>query len=60
MATTKYAEEMSTTEGSIKVVFLNADGTKLVRGFDSEYLAKKFLRKLKYSKCTLVSYLKYT
>ena len=60
MATiTKYAEEMNTTDGKIKVVFLNADGIRLVRGFDSEYLAEKFLKKLRYSKCTLVSYIKY-
>lgn len=41
-----------------KVVFLvNATGQKLVRSFDSEYMAWKFVNKLKHSRrCRLVSY----
>ena len=45
--------------GYYKVTFIvkDGDGTKLTRGFDSPYLAKKFINKLKHSKrCLLVSY----
>ena len=44
--------------GMYRVVFrVNKTGAKLVRGFDSPYLAKQFVRKLKYSKtCTVVSF----
>lgn len=56
---TKYAEEINTTDGNIKVVFFNEKGVKLVRAFDSEYLADNFIRKLKRSKCTLVSCIKW-
>ena len=46
-----------TTEGFYKVRFIiNATNEYLVRGFDSPYLASKFVNKLKHSKrCTLVS-----
>lgn len=44
--------------GYYKVTFIvNATREKLTRSFDSEYLAYKFVNKLRYSKrCTLVSY----
>lgn len=44
--------------GYYKVTFfVNQTGAKLTRSFDSEYLAWKFVNKLKYSKrCTLISY----
>lgn len=47
-----------TSSGRYKVSFIvNATGEQLVRGFDSEYLARKFVNKLKHSKsCTLASY----
>ena len=52
---TAYYEDTDTTDGNIKVVFFNSDGVKLVRYFDSEYLAWKFANKIMYSKkCQLV------
>ncbi len=47
-----------TGTGYYNVVFLvNATGQKLVRSFDSEYMAWKFVNKLKHSRrCRLVSY----
>lgn len=51
---TKYEDENTT--GNIRVVFLNSDGIRLVRGFESDYLAQKFIRKINRSKkTTLVS-----
>lgn len=36
---------------------VNETGEKLIKSFDSEFLARKFVNKLRYSKrCTLVSY----
>ena len=54
---TKYIEEVPNV-GAFDVVFISKDsGRKLVRNFDSPYLAKKFVDKLRYSKrCILVSY----
>lgn len=50
-----YAEEDKGV-GFFKVVFI-ANGRKLVRSFDSEYLARKFVEKVKRSRtCKLVSY----
>ena len=47
-----------TGTGYYKVSFLvNATREKFVRSFDSEYQARLFVNKLRYSKrCTLVSY----
>lgn len=43
--------------GYYKVTFLNENGVRLVRGFDSVYLARQFVNKIrKSSRCTLVSY----
>lgn len=44
--------------GCFDVVFIAKNsGRKLVRSFDSPFLAKEFIRKLRRSKkCTLVSY----
>lgn len=44
--------------GYYKVTYIvNESGVKVVKGFDSPYLAKKLVNKLKRSKkCTLVSY----
>lgn len=55
---TAYAEAADTLHGCYKVHFLdNTTGRELVRGFDSPYLAKKFVVKLAHSKkCTLISY----
>lgn len=46
-----------TTQGFYKVMFMvNATGEQLMRGFSSEYLAWKFVNKLKHSKkCTLIA-----
>ena len=55
MNNTVYYGKTDTTEGNIKVVFFNANGVKLEKGFDSDYLADKFVKKLRYSKCTFVS-----
>lgn len=55
---TKYENEKTT--GSHLVVFINKDGTRLVRAFDSPYFAEDFIRKLKRSKkCTFISYTHY-
>lgn len=41
----------------LEVVFLNERGVRCVRVFDSEYLCRKFVNKLRYSKrCRLISY----
>lgn len=56
-----YAEtcraDNDTGTGYYKVYFLvNATKEKLVRSFDSLYLAEKFVNKLRFSKrCTLIS-----
>lgn len=57
MAETTYASN-ACVEGHYKVTFIvNETGAKLVRGFESPYLARNFVNKLKRSKkCTLVSY----
>lgn len=59
MATTRTCyEKNDISDGYYKVRFIeNATGEWLVKSFHSEYLAKKFVNKLRYSKrCTLVSY----
>lgn len=39
------------------VVFLNASGIRCTREFDSEYLCRVFVNKLRHSKrCRLISY----
>ena len=54
---TAYANEAGTLPCRYKVTFLNETNQKLTRGFDSEYLARKFVQKIKHSKrCTLISY----
>lgn len=41
----------------MSVVFINDRGKRVEKTFDSEYLCRKFVTKLKHSKkCTLVSY----
>lgn len=41
----------------MRVVFINERGTRVEKTFDSVYLCRKFVIKLKHSKkCTLVSY----
>ena len=41
----------------MSVVFINDRGTRVEKLFDSEYLCRKFVNKLKHSKrCVLVSY----
>ena len=54
---TYYAENCGLA-GLLKVTFIvNATGARLTRVFDSEYLARRFVNKLRFSKkCTLVSY----
>lgn len=44
--------------GFLKVTYIvNKSGVRLTKGFDSEYLARKFVNKLRRSRvCTLVSY----
>lgn len=44
--------------GFLKVTYIvNKSGVRLTKGFDSEYLARKFVNKLRKSRvCTLVSY----
>lgn len=55
MTTTTYETEENL--GYYKVTFLNERGVRLVRGFDSVYLARQFVNKIrKSSRCTLVSY----
>ena len=46
------------SSGYYKVTFIvNESGVKVTKGFDSPYLARKFVIKLKHSKkCTLLSY----
>lgn len=50
--------ENDTGKGYYKVTFLvNASRVKLTRSFDSPYLARKFVNKLKHSRrCTLLSH----
>lgn len=57
MAGTYYAGT-DESAGYFQVVFIVKEtGQRLVRGFDSPYLARKFVNKLKHSKrCSLVSY----
>jgi len=54
-ANTVYAGD--DTQGFYRVNFIvNASGVKLTRAFDSEYMARKFANKVKFSKnTTLVS-----
>ena len=41
----------------LKVIFLNEKGERITREFDSEYLCRKFVNKLRFSKrCRLISY----
>lgn len=41
----------------MSVVFINERGSRVTKTFDSEFLCRKFVNKLKRSKrCTLVSY----
>lgn len=41
----------------MSVVFINERGNRVEKTFDSEYLCRKFVNKLKHSKrCVLVSY----
>lgn len=41
----------------LKVVFLNEKGARVEKEFDSEYLCRKFVNKLRHSKhCQLVSF----
>ena len=56
-AKTCYTDD-DTGTGYYKVYFLiNSTKEHLVRSFDSLYLAKKFVNKLRFSKkCTLISY----
>jgi len=55
MRMTTYENE--TNLGFYKVTFINEQGIRLVRGFDSPYEARKFVQKIrKSSRCTLVSY----
>lgn len=44
--------------GYYKVTYIvNESGVRITKGFESPYLARKFVLKLKHSKkCTLVSY----
>lgn len=57
MGKTKYIEDVP-VPGFCDVVFISNDtGRKLVRQFESLYLARKFVNKLRHSKkCVLVSY----
>lgn len=57
MGFAKTTYEGNTHAGFYNVTFLvNATGARLTRSFDSEYLARKFVNKLKFSKrCTLLS-----
>lgn len=52
-----YAEN-DTSAGHLKVTYIvNKTGVRLTKGFDSEYLARNFVNKLRKSRvCTLVSY----
>lgn len=41
----------------LTVIFLNEKGERVIREFDSEYLCRKFVNKLRFSKrCRLISY----
>lgn len=54
---THYADADVYGAGYYEVKFLNAEGVALVRYFDSPYLARKFINKVKRSKkLTLISY----
>ena len=56
MAETRYAYETASYYYDVTFI-INETGEKLTRSFETEYLARKFVNKLKYSKrCTLVSY----
>jgi len=46
---TEYVDE-TTIIGSNDVVFINKDGVKLIRHFDSPFLARKFVMKCKQGK----------
>lgn len=56
-AKTTYEGNDHASPGFYKVTYLvNETNTRLTRSFDSEYLARKFVNKLKFSKrCTLLS-----
>lgn len=52
---TSYADEVSQFYYDVTYI-VNATGAKLKRSFESEYMARKFVNKLRHSrKCTLVS-----
>lgn len=57
MAATHYSTN-DTSSGYYKVCFVvNATKSELTRCFNSEYLARRFVNKLKHSKkCTLLAY----
>lgn len=53
---TCYADEVSQYYYEVTYI-VNAIGVRLTRSFESEYLARKFVNKLRHSrKCTLVAY----
>lgn len=53
---TVYANEISASNYNVTFIVRNT-GVKLTKGFDSEYMARKFVNKLRHSKrCILVSY----
>lgn len=44
-------------EMKLVVVFLNSSGERVRKEFDSEYLCRKFVNKIRFSKtCKLISY----
>lgn len=52
-----YATDYDICPGFYRVVFFSEKGEKLCKGFDSPYLCRKFVNKLRHSRrCTLVSY----
>lgn len=57
MQITTYADNCHAGAGFYRVTYIvNKTNEKLTRSFDSPYLAKQFVNKLKYSKrCRLVS-----
>lgn len=52
-----YTDEVSRHDGNVSVTFLvKESGARLTRFFDSEFLARKFINKLRHSrKCTFLS-----
>jgi len=53
-----YYADKDQSVGHLKVTYIvNKSGVRLTKGFDSEFLARKFVNKLRRSwVCTLVSY----